>query len=67
MTNTKFIGQYDIRITQEVDGFGLGFPHVGLHKVAADMGYGAVGSSSWITNVESRGSVIGWLVTVETR
>ena len=75
MRTIKFIASDDVRITSQVDGYGAGFPHVGLKTVADSMGWSTPQAKSFgTTNIVSNtlkawnGSpaVIGWLVDVET-
>lgn len=74
MTTIKFIAVNDARITSQVEGCGLGFPHIGIRLVAEQMGYGTVGTGYGFTLVYSgtlkgwdgeRPELLGWLVSVD--
>jgi hypothetical protein len=66
------IAPYDPRIANEVGGFGIGFPHVGLRKIAEEMGFGTTYSTFGTVNVFSSTLKawngcplqLGWIVEV---
>lgn len=68
--DVKFIAANDTRITQEVDGHGLGFAHVGIEKIARSMGYGLTRSSYSHMPIHAPNGTpwpthIGWLIGVK--
>jgi hypothetical protein len=75
-THSVFIPKDSKLITMQVDGFGAGFPHVGIQRLADLLGHGwRDGKPTWMSveNIESPnhltwygspGAVIGWRLTV---